>query len=712
VIPFKLPAEIKGYERPFRLPWVKDYEEIEVSTQREARRLKRRRYRLARRRGKYVCWKYKPKWVIFEDEIREFLTALKFRDVGAGKLGKFPVEVYGGFGGTFLIVDCTMKKEPGYKSLWDKIYKIAGTTNNFKKAVRSRYRDKYREIKHVIPTRNIDVSTEHEDEARQNGITIWNEKYFEMYKNLFRAVGPLATYWILRELEARPKRIRDGTRKRYYEIPAFEIEEANTVRYTFLMRADLLAIIGYVSRILSGHPNAYQRTLYPAKINKIVKFLTEEHGRFPNNIIVNLKNVWFEPKRRLRENVRFGILHIPKVYASAEIIDGQHRLYGIWKAGGEFLNQELAVTAFKDLDPIEQGKTYVNINKHQKPVEASDLWDLAPIRDPKSKEAWISRIVKTLNKKEIFKNKIYIPSESGRSRRSYKIHLASFCDGIKHTKLLERLNPNMDSPAHVNETVEDAVTLLNDFFKFVGEIGSKISKKWNKSFFFVDNGLNVMLRIYGYIVDHLGRIPSKEEIRKYLSSGLFFYCDKNTHRISELVAATSSEGGRNRIARHEIATIITQAIPSRGFAGIELLHIQNMQKFPRLVVVRAEIPEFDPLCKEYIRRNMFKCYRKSWPKKLEEKFPDKYPRWSTSSQRKGGKDVLDGTTFGECVEIIRSFSSAFKLGDFEILALNTVAKHRGDFIHPVKPSDIDISKKKYEEIQKAFEMIRKFVQES
>jgi hypothetical protein len=269
----------------------------------------------------------------------------------------------------------------------------------------------------------------------------------------------------------------------------------------------------------------------------------------------------------------------------------------------------------------------------------------------------------------------------------------------------------MDSPVHVNETVEEAAALLNNLFKFARKIGSKTSKKWNTGFFFVDNGLNVMLRIYGYVIDHIDRIPSKKEAEGYLSSGLLFYCKNNAYQIGDLVAATSSEGGRNRIARDEIAPIIAQAIPSRGFAGIELPYMPNLQKFPRLVTIRAEIPESEPLCKKFIRKNMKRVYRGSWPNKLDEKFPDKYPRWNQQSQRIGGEDVLDGVTFGECVEIIRSFPNAFRLGTFEKLALEIVAKHRKDFIHPVGLSDSDISEEKYREIYDALEKIREFVEE-
>lgn len=710
-IPINLPPEIERCERPFRYPRVMDYEEIEVSRQREVKNLKKAGYRLAkrRRRGNYVLWKWKPKWVIFEDEMREFLVALKFRNTGAGKLGRFPVEVYGGFDGSFLIVDCTLKGEPGYKSLSDKIYKIHGKRGNFERSVKSRYGGKYKEIKYVIATRKIDVSQNHEVEARKNGIAIWNEDYLEMYKNLFKAVGPLAAYWILRELDAKPKRIRDRTGKRYYGIPAFEVKEGNIIRYTFVTEAGLLAIIGYVSRILSGAKNAYQRALYLSKINKIVRFI-EDGGSFPNNIIANLRKAHFKPKRQLGENIRFGMLNLPKEYASVEIIDGQHRLYGIWKTGGGALNQKLVVTAFKDLDTIEQAKIYVDINKNQKPVDPGDLWYLAPIRDPKSKEAWITRIVMCINEKGIFENKIYIPLESKRPKKSYGIYLASFCGGLKYTKLFEYLRPNLDSTENIDETIESAAKFLNNFFKFVEKIGTKTSKRWNKGFFFHNNGLNVMLRLCGETLDYFNRIPEQDEVVKLLNEGLLFYCKNNTNRIDELRGATSSEGGRTRVAYKEIAPFIAQTTRAREFANVTLAHIQNLRKFPRLANLRAMIPELEASCREFIRKGMLKVFRKGWQTKLIEKFSNKYEKWNTQSQSKGGKDVLDGVTFGECVEIIRSFPNVFRLGVFVRDAFNLVLNARKELFHPMKPSDSDISEEKHKDIQTAFDIIREYVE--
>lgn len=79
---------------------------------------------------------------------------------------------------------------------------------------------------------------------------------------------------------------------------------------------------------------------------------------------------------------KIGVLHLPKRYHSAYIIDGQHRLYGY--SDSEYANtNSIPIVAFVDLDRSEQLKLFMDINENQKSVSKtlritlnSDmLWD-------------------------------------------------------------------------------------------------------------------------------------------------------------------------------------------------------------------------------------------------------------------------------------------------------------------------------------------------
>lgn len=67
---------------------------------------------------------------------------------------------------------------------------------------------------------------------------------------------------------------------------------------------------------------------------------------------------------------KIGILHIPKRYRSAYIIDGQHRLYGYSDSLYAETNT-IPVVAFVDLERSEQIKLFMDINENQKAVPKS-----------------------------------------------------------------------------------------------------------------------------------------------------------------------------------------------------------------------------------------------------------------------------------------------------------------------------------------------------
>lgn len=597
--------------KKFSLPRISEYCRVETFDETEAKELEKNGFERLRSRRfgrKIVLKKKKEEWVKFEDEIKSFLEALEFRDVEGGYLGRYPIEVYGGSEGTFLIIDCTMKEEPGFKSIRSKILQNAAKKRDLRRAVRSRFGGKYKEIKFIVAMKGIEVSEEDEDEARNQGITVWDERYIDMNKKLFKSAGPLVAYWILKELGARPKRIRDGARrsarrrrreKRHYEIPAFRIKGKDGYYFNFLMDAYSLAKAGYVSRMLAGE-KGYQRILYPSKVNKIARFV-EDGGSFPNNIIVNWKGLKFRPKKRLSKDITFGMVRVPNKYASAEIVDGQHRVYGIWKANQHYGG--LAITAFTNLEPSDQAIMYDVINRTQKPVEANEIWALYPVTKPFSREAWIFTVARKFNGKGIFEKKIYIPGISKMRKIDYPIYLANFCDGIKkHSRLLHHFGIEKEGiPLNkFKRASETARKILDGFFTFISEVGNKVSSEWER-FSFSNNGSVVMLRHLGYFFDYLAsfyRIDptnTKKVLKKksLLEERLKEFYSGNASKIDELIRDTSSEGGRVELAER-MGVVIENDNPGYGGEGVkkrkktpEYMLLDELEKELRKCIIDA-----------------------------------------------------------------------------------------------------------------------------
>lgn len=681
--------------RKFTLSRISKYDRVEVIGKKSVRKYEKMGYKRQprRRRGKYVLKKEKEGWVQFEEEIRSFLDALGFNDVGGGVLG-CKVDAYGGLEGTFLIIDCTTKKEPGFRSLESKIDQINGRKSDIEKAVQSKFKG-YREIKFIIATKGIDVSEKNENEAERKGITIWSEMYLDLYKSLFKQVGPLVAYWILKELKAKPKRIRDRLKKPYYRINAFRIKEFDKTCFNFLMDADRLTKIGYVSRLLVGPRGrgAYQRALYPNKIRSIAKFI-EDGGSFQNNVLISLEKSEFYLKKQLSRNIGFGILRIPKIRASAWTIDGQHRIYGFAKANSEYSVKELAVTAFENLDEGEQAKMYVTINKTQKPVEANDLWDLFPRTYPWSKAAWTSQVVKELNRRGRFKDQIYVPSMSKRRKKSYKINLFSFCEGMENTKLWDYIigaGQSRVSPERFEPTVKRAQKSLNKYFKFIYEIGTEIDKKWNEEFFFTNNGLNVMLIILGDLISHpnVQKIPKRKEIEDILKGPLEAYCKANVKKINRIFDATFSYSGRDVIAA------AMGEIVARRYAGFGGEKVEKLKKTPEFEILR----ELEGELRKCIVNNLSRLSKNWWKERVPE---DVQKNAGERKEREEelwpemGVDLISWVNFSEYRKIIlrknnwrEAFKNIFKDEEFISTRLKELEDIRNAIMHFRRPLSDD-----------------------
>ena len=179
--------------------------------------------------------------------------------------------------------------------------------------------------------------------------------------------------------------------------------------YTFLIRPDELLKIAYVGHKASRdieNLETYQRMLQPRRLRKISEYINGG-GKFPTNIVVNLKaDVRFEATANFGEEA-LGLLHLPPIYASAWIIDGQHRLYGYaYARGAGGFNQDstvLPVLAYQNLPADKEMNLFIDINSKQVKVSTGLLVELyADLHwgssDPEEAfQALLSRMASRLN---------------------------------------------------------------------------------------------------------------------------------------------------------------------------------------------------------------------------------------------------------------------------------------------------------------------------
>ncbi|EOI7559910.1 DGQHR domain-containing protein [Enterococcus faecalis] len=214
-------------------------------------------------------------------------------------------------------------------------------------------------------------------------IVHFDEETFNYYSDLTTHLGSAARFQLLGYLFSGQK-IPELNNK----IPAIEGKMGGYKYYSFSIEPEKLLKIGYVLHRNNANNQmmpTYQRVIKKSRLESIQSFV-DEGGFFPNSLIINIDKqglLFDRSSSQVDDSIsKLGILHLPNIYRSAYIIDGQHRLYGY--ANSEYATSNtVPVVAFVDLDKKEQVKLFMDINENQKAVsknlrttlQADLLWE-------------------------------------------------------------------------------------------------------------------------------------------------------------------------------------------------------------------------------------------------------------------------------------------------------------------------------------------------
>lgn len=123
-----------------------------------------------------------------------------------------------------------------------------------------------------------------------------------------------------------------------------------------------------------------QRRLQIERINSIKKFIeNDEANFFPNSIIISIdmtNSEEFEEQYLNYENEEIGYFFLPDD-TSMTIIDGQHRLAGLFSCAEEIVDEmEIAAVLLFNISISTAAKLFSDINGTQKPINRSLIYDL------------------------------------------------------------------------------------------------------------------------------------------------------------------------------------------------------------------------------------------------------------------------------------------------------------------------------------------------
>lgn len=516
--------------------------------------------------------KSKPADEQLEDEVWCILAQMGFKEMSKGRqfvveaghgLPPRQIDVFAKDDETVVIVECTQRETPGSKGMLALIDKIRAIHGNLLNSIGKAYgqQDKLK-VKLVIATRNITWSRVDIDRCKPAQIAVLTDGELDYYSALARHLKHAARYQLLAHLFGGQKIY--GLEKR---VVATRGKMGGDTFYTFLIKPDELLKIAYVGHKASRdieNLDTYQRMLKPTRLKKIAEYINSG-GKFPTNIVVNLKKkkrtvLRFEQKEKVGDEI-LGILYLPPIYASAWIIDGQHRLYGYAYARGEGFNEDttvLPVLAFENLSANKEMNLFIDINSKQVKVSTGllvELYSDLHWRSPDPEEAFqalLSRIASRLNSENTSPLYDRVVVTGKRKTQDRCLTQTSIRDGLRLAKLVGTFSqgaivPGPLSTGRVNEyddNLRKGLSVLTECFRM---FSTQLKNHWKTGdgpdgYLCTNNGIRALFHIIKDVADHIRQkngtdlylFDSDEtfdEIKPYLQTLIDFFKTAQPHEV-------------------------------------------------------------------------------------------------------------------------------------------------------------------------------------
>lgn len=518
--------------------------------------------------------KKKPHDIAFEDKVWSLFALLGFKLLNKDRHLHIPydkkdsnltqqIDVFAKDDESVLIIECksALKDKVGdFKEQLEAMKSKKGGIINTISALFPTTKPKF---KYILATSRLGLSDNDQQRLESiDGIHFY-EEIIDYYYLLFSQIGIAARYQLLGSLFA-GQEIPDLENK----IPAIEGKMGGHTYYSFSIEPEKLLKIGFVLHRNKANENmmpTYQRLIKKNRLKEIHAFIDEDKGYFPNSIIINIvsdknkKMVFDQSNNQVPDAIsRIGVLHLPKKYRSAYIIDGQHRLYGYSNSQYKSSNT-IPVVALVNLDRAEQVKLFMQINENQKAVpkdlrntlNADLLWDsdsyINQIRAIKSKIA----INLGENRRSPLFGKITI-GEDKRAITTESINLAlnrsDFFGKVKKYEI-EKLG------TFYLGDLDKAYENISDFlFRSFGYIKESLEDMWEQdgNIIVINKGFYGITLILNDLVNHLNTTdfvkPSTsiksifEEIKTYLDTLIHFFKDLDEIKANELKTAYGTPG--------------------------------------------------------------------------------------------------------------------------------------------------------------------------
>jgi DNA sulfur modification protein DndB len=327
--------------------------------------------------GKIQLTRAKSHFNYFEDRVWSLFQKMKFSSLNIDRLLeisysdtdmrlKQQIDVFAMDDETIILVECKSTEKPRTSNFKTEMEAFDSKIYGIRNAMNSQFPG--RKICMIWATNNYDLGEQDKNRLHDFQFVHFSEQTVQYFENLAEHLGSAAKYQLLGYLFPNKE-----IKKLDSVVPAIMGSMGGHTYYSFMIKpADLLKISYVLHRNNANNEMmpTYQRLIKKDRLSQIKQYINNK-GYFPNSIIINInEEMVFDiasQKNSSYSEAKIGLLHLPKKYRSAYIIDGQHRLYGY--AETDFAEKHtIPVIAFVNLDQAEQVKMFMDINENQKSV--------------------------------------------------------------------------------------------------------------------------------------------------------------------------------------------------------------------------------------------------------------------------------------------------------------------------------------------------------
>lgn len=692
--------------------------------------------------------KEKPFYERFEDQIWLLFFQMGFKHLNRDANFKMnydfnnpdftqQIDVFAADDETILIVECKSSEDLNEVQFKKDIEKLHGQMEGLRKCALKQYPG--RKVKFIWATHNCIMSAKDIKRLQEWDIIFFSDSTIQYYSELVKHLGTCSRYQLLGNLLANTE-----IKKMQNKVLAIKGKMGGHEYYEFSIEPEKLLKIGYVLHRNEANKNmmpTYQRIIKRKRLKEVQSFINYG-GYFPNSIIISIdsggrKLQFDESPTKLDDSIsKIGVLHLPKRYHSAYIIDGQHRLYGY--SDSEYANtNSIPIVAFVDLDRSEQLKLFMDINENQKSVSKtlritlnSDmLWD-SPNQNER-RDAIRSKIAQMCGEEQSspLLGRVVIGEDEKNNIKCITIQAIQLA--LQKCSFFSTFAKNNTIATNGSFDVGDNQATINRFYPFLEgcfkTVKNECETEWSlgeQGILTINRGIQGIIRIINDVVNLLiaqnKLFPLTQDIDDIINE-VEYYMSPLLNHINKLTEEQRIElksfygGGAENKYLHYFQKVIHDSLTDFNPEGLEE-YIENTTKEYN-ATSKEYIYAIEEKLKDVIAESLQEYYGDKWlikglPKttyKEAEKAASDKNYELLSNDEESDIEPWDCISLSDCKDIVvysRNWSEIFEsiITRPEDLILST-KEQKTEWINTISKEQNKLSKSTYSVPKSSFELI-------